>query len=120
MKVFQNSSILSGGSTQLDTLNDISRPTQKQLYENDSQEHTYLKEKYVQEQEASDKYVPKYTSPRPKCYAEGRGPRALQSLGYYNVKLQDYLNESVMESNNDPLVFADRVENYFKLNLQKK
>lgn len=84
-----------------------------------SQQHTMLKEKYVQEAEMHAMYKPKYMHRKPKGW-EGRGPQDLQKASHYNRKLTDYLDKQVQECDNDPLKFAQSVENYFKKNLTQK
>ena len=60
--------------------------------------HTYLHEKYVQEEEARQAYVPKFTHQNPKGFAEGRGPVDLHNTSLYTKKLENYLNQAVYES----------------------
>ena len=64
-------------------------------------------------------YKPKYMHRKPKGW-EGRGPQDLQKASHYNRKLTDYLDKQVHECDNDPLKFAQSVENYFKKNLTQK
>jgi len=64
-------------------------------------------------------YIPKFMHRKPKGW-EGRGPQDLQKASNYNRKLEDYLEKQVQECNNDPLLFAQSVEHYFKKNLAQK
>lgn len=88
--------------------------------DNDQEQHTYLGEKYVQEAEAREAYIPLYTNKKPKPFPEGRGPYDLTSAKNYNLKLEKHLEDSAIKCDNNPLVFAKSVEDYFKLNLLKK
>ena len=100
----------------------LSRPISQNVTSNeDNQEqHTYLGEKYIQEAEARLSYVPQYSYSKPKPFPEGRGPLDLTSAKNYNFKLEKHLESSAQKCDNNPLVFAQSVEDYFKLNLLKK
>lgn len=43
---------------------------------------------------------------KPGVYPEGRGPQDFHNFKLYNVKLTQYLKESIHQSDNDPKVFA--------------
>ena len=64
--------------------------------------------------------MPKFTHQNPKGFAYGRGPVDLHNTSLYTKKLENYLNQAVYESQNDPHIFASHVENFFRESMAKK
>ena len=85
------------------------------------EQHTYLQEKYTQEAEAQAQEKPKFLHKTVRGFNSSKGgPSDALNPKNYNQKLRNYMMDALDDCEDDPSVFPQLVEDYYKENLLKR